>query len=288
MAPISNDLLLAAALTSAVPAVLAQPAPNAGVPRTGVATTVKAAPARTSTTMYIDGTTNQRLTTDATSTMHVLFSDQSAVTLGPNSEMTIAKYEFNPQAKQGQILLDLTKGLLRVVGGLISKNTATMVRTSTATIGIRGGISVIERQPNQVNATFLFGQGMAATDGNGNTQSVTRPGFGTNFGDGQPPSNPQRVSANDLSRQLTQLNTPPSGNPGGNTQPGGAPPGQLLSTGNTLSDPNNPAGGLSPDRLDTNSSRLNVGDSQRSGGSPQTVNDNTLRNILGTSNQNAS
>lgn len=186
MAPISNDLLLAAALTSAVPAVLAQPVTDASRPRTGVATTIKAGAVRgASTTMYIDGTTNQRLTTDANSTMHVLFSDQSAVTLGPDSELVIAKYQFDAKAREGQILIDLTKGLLRVVGGLISKKTATEVRTSTATIGIRGGIAnVAAATDGKTTANFAFGQSMSVTDNKGNTQTVTRAGFGVDVTSG--------------------------------------------------------------------------------------------------------
>jgi hypothetical protein len=266
MAPLSNDLLLAAALTSAVPAVLAQPATDASL-RTGVATTVRSGAARSSTTMYIDGTTNQRLTTDANSTMHVLFSDQSAVTLGPNSEMTIAKYEFNPKAKEGQILLEMTKGLLRVVGGLISKKTETVVRTSTATIGIRGGITTVEHNNGNTSGTFLFGQGMRATDNNGNTQTVTRQGFGTNIGNNQPPSTPQRVPSSTLNQQIGQLGGASGGGSTGNTQPGGAPPGQLISTGNIPGGSGNLVNNLSSDRLTSNSS---------------TRIDNTLRNILAT------
>ena len=277
MAPISNDLLLAAALTGAVPAALAQSAPDAG-PRTGVATTVKAAAPRSSTTMYIDGTTNQRLSTDANSTMHVLFSDQSAVTLGPNSEMTIAKYEFNPKAKEGQILLEMTKGLLRVVGGLISKKTETVVRTSTATIGIRGGISMVGADSQKTSGVFLFGQGMRATDNSGNTQTVTRAGFGTDIGNNQPPTPPQRVPSSTLGQQLAQLEGPSGGgNTGntGNTQPGGAPPGQLLSTGNT------PGGSASPDSLSsdrlssTSDNRVNVKNEVATG------NTNALSRLLG-------
>ena len=191
MAPISNDLMLAAALTSITPAALAQTTLASNTPRTGVATTITSNAARgaTSSTMYIDNATNQRLTTDANSTLHVLFADQSALTIGPNSELVIAKYEFDNKAKNGQILIDMTKGFLRVVGGLISKKNEAVVRTSTATIGIRGGISTVGVQPGgggqpgqpggQTTATFLFGQQMTVSSATGGpNQSITRPGFG--------------------------------------------------------------------------------------------------------------
>lgn len=270
MAPISNDLLLAAALTGAVPVVAAQPAPEGGRPQSGVVTTVKAGAPRGATTMYIDGTTNQRLTTDANSRIHVLFSDQSAVTIGPDSELVIAKYQFDPKAKEGQILMDLTKGLLRVVGGLISKKTETVVRAGTATIGIRGGITMVETNGQNTSGTFLFGQGMRATDTNGNTQTITRPGFGTSFGGNEPPSTPQRIPVSELNSQLQRLEQRPAPSPGGSNPPP-APAGQLLSTGNTPGGAGNPGDTLANDRL------KNVADANsNTGPSP------TLETLLGT------
>lgn len=244
MAPISNDLLLAAALTSAVPLAAAQPASDAARPQSGVATTVKTGAPRGSTTMYIDGATNQRLTTDANTRIHVLFSDQSAITIGPNSEVVIAKYQFDPKAKEGQILMDLTKGLLRVVGGLISKKTETVVRSGTSTIGIRGGITIAETDGQKTSGTFLFGQGMRATDNNGNTETITRAGFGTSLGTDQPPSTPQRVPVSDLNRQLDRLE-----NRNFPLNPSPAPPGQLISTGNVPGGANSPGDTLANDRL---------------------------------------
>jgi hypothetical protein len=267
MAPISNDLLLAAALTSAVPMVAAQPATDTGRPQTGVATTVKAGPVRGSTTMYIDGTTNQRLTTDANSRIHVLFSDQSAVTIGPDSELVITKYQFDPKAKEGQILMDLTKGLLRVVGGLISKKTETVVRTTTATVGIRGGITMVDSQPNQTSGVFLFGQEMRVTDANGNTESVNRPGFGSSLSGNNPPTTPQRVPSTTLSQMILGLETP-SGSGTQSPNPGPAPTGQLLSTGST-GGTSNPGSTLASDRL------KNVADTNQGANPSQ-----TLRNIL--------
>jgi hypothetical protein len=310
MAPISNDLLLAAALTGAVPAGLAQTpasAPDANRPRTGVATTVTTNPQRgsTSTTMYIDGTSGQRLTTDANSTLHVLFSDQSAVTIGPNSELVIARYEFDPKAKSGQILIDLTKGLLRVVGGLISKKTAAQVRTSTATIGIRGGISIVSAQADKTDATFLFGIDMRVTgktDGNDGSGGADDTNVGDNTGSGQsgPPGlpggaiviatpgfsvvlqpgqnildlQPVRTSTSQLAAYSSGFgqNTPPPPSPPAPSPPAPSPPSNRL---NTL------VNNLSPTRQ-SNPTGINLvtrganGSTGGSGGPP------TLNQLIGT------
>lgn len=289
MAPISNDLMLAAALTSAVPAALAQTTVASNTPRTGVATTVTSNSARgaTSSIMYIDGTTNQRLTTNANSTLHVLFSDQSAITMGPNSEVVIAKYEFDSKAKNGQILIDMTKGFLRVVGGLISKKSEALVRTSTATIGIRGGIADFEvvsenvaveiteavdsrsraaspltdetpaAAPARTTATLLFGDEMRVSDPNGNnTQTVNRPGFTVTSGADGSITSPTRA-------------------PGSNTQ---APAPDTQSTNTQV---NGQLGSLSSTRLsDTSGTSLvtNPGGGGGGGGAPN------LATLLGSSN----
>jgi hypothetical protein len=113
------------------------------------------------------------------------------------------------------------------------------------------GITVIETDGNSGSATYLFGQSMRATDNNGNTNTVTRAGFGSSFGNSAAPNDPQRSASGILSNTLDRLGGGGNSGIAGNQQPGGAPPGQLLSTGGT------PGGGGGQD-------------------------DRTLRNILGT------
>ena len=271
--PINKDWWLAAALTgAALPTAMGQAPANPGARQTAVLTTVTQGTPTTSTStpIYIESASGQKLTTGPKQTLHVLFSDQSALTVGPNSEIVIAEYRFNTQTKDGNLLVDMTKGLLRVVGGFISKKSATSVRTNTATIGIRGGISIAETDGQKTSGVFLFGQGMSATDNNGNTQTVTRAGFGTTVENGQPPATPFRMPISELNSRLQRLETPSGGNPS-NQQPGGAPPGQLLSTGNVPGGGSNPGNTLSNDRL------KNVVDNNV-GNNPS----NTLTTLLGT------
>lgn len=270
--PIQKDWWLAAALTgAALPAAMGQTPTAADGRQTGIVTSVtQGVPGGgASTPIYIDATRGRKLTTGPNQTLHVLFSDQSALTLGPNSEVTIAEYRYDAKTKDGNVLVDMTKGLLRVVGGFISKKNETVVRTSTATIGIRGGISTVSHENNQTSASFLFGQSMRVADSGGNTQTVTRQGFGVDVTGGGL-SSPRRVPGAEMQRSLEAF----GGGGGGQTQPGGAPPGQLLSTGNT------PGGGSNPNDTLANDRLKNVTDT-RSNSNLATVNDNTLRNILG-------
>ncbi len=248
--PISKDWWMAAALTGAtLPGAFAQ---TASTPQAGVVSAITAsAPATANRKTVVVGDSVQpgeTLRTGPDGQLHVLFLDQSAVTLGADSEMVIETFSYDPATKQGQIRLRLNQGLLRVVGGHISKTTATEVATSQGKVEISGGISVIESRPNGTSATFLFGQQMRATDNTGNTQTITRPGFGSSIGS-QGVSTPSRTSPQQLTAQLQQLETRPGGSNQGNPNPAPAPAGQLLSTGNMPGGASNPGGTLAHDRL---------------------------------------
>lgn len=261
--PINKDWWLAAALTgAALPTALAQTAdPNR--PQTGVVTSVSQDATRSSGSapIYIDGTRSRRLVTGPKQTMHVLFSDQSAITVGPNSDLTIAEYKFDAQTKDGNLLVDMTKGVFRVVGGLLSKKRDTTVRTVTSTIGIRGGISIVEADTNQTSATFLFGQQMRVTDSSGQTETITRPGFGVSS-TASGLSGPRRVTPNDLSSTLSRLE-----NRGAPTD--GAPTGRRAATDLDVRN-------IALDRVGTPSAGTGLGPGRSGTGAP------TLADILGT------
>ncbi|MCP4636516.1 MAG: FecR domain-containing protein [Methyloversatilis sp.] len=248
--PISKDWWMAAALTGAtLPGAFAQ---TASTPQAGVVSAITAsAPATANRKTVVVGDSVQpgeTLRTGPDGQLHVLFLDQSAVTLGADSEMVIETFSYDPATKQGQIRLRLNQGLLRVVGGHISKTTATEIATAQGKVEIRGGITMVEARPNSTSATFLFGQQMRATDNNGNAQTITRPGFGSSIGS-QGVSTPSRTSPQQLTAQLQQLETRPGGSNQGNPNPAPAPAGQLLSTGNMPGGASNPGGTLAHDRL---------------------------------------
>ncbi len=77
----------------------------------------------------------------------------------------------------------LGRGVLRFVGGKISKSGNVAIVTPVAVIGVRGGIALIEHSEDDgTQAVFLFGDGMTVTRlGPGGriaeTRLVTRPGF---------------------------------------------------------------------------------------------------------------
>lgn len=179
--PISKDWwAAAAAVAGTVPVAMGQvpPAPPpTGRQQAGIVTT--AAPQAPSgiqvAPLFVDVASNQRVVNNTQAPMHILFSDQSALTLAPGAEVMIAQYRWDQAERRGNLAVNLFKGVLRVVGGQISKINPTQVRTATATVGIRGGISVVEfKDGGETNAKFLFGEDLTFT-----LDSGTRPTGGS-------------------------------------------------------------------------------------------------------------
>jgi hypothetical protein len=277
-----------AATTSIVPAS-ASAATETGT-QVGVVTSLRAGVVSTTNerVVYIGNTVTfgERFKTDSTGIIHILFMDQSSMTLGPNSELVIDQFAFHPKEQRGNIAVNLIRGSLRVVGGFISKLTSpkgansSLVRTATATIGIRGGISVIDAQSGQTQGTFLFGEHMDVLppdSGGGqvdsdpintqppNAQSgerVTRPGFSviaTSNGIGAP----FRFPTADMAALTGRFE-----NRQGNRLPSGA---NLISTNDRPSGLNSPVTLIAPNRVQHVSTDIQ---NQTPGGS--------LRNVMGT------
>ncbi len=89
----------------------------------------------------------------------VLFLDQSTLTVGPNSYVVIDEFVFDPAQASGSLTLSLEEGLVRYVGGQISKEGGVAIDTQVATIGIRGGMAIVERlSTTKAKAINLFGR----------------------------------------------------------------------------------------------------------------------------------
>jgi len=255
-----NEWWLAAAAATSIlaPVASAQAATQPGT-QVGIATAVRpgVVTATNDRVVYIGNsvTYGERFKTDSSGIIHILFMDQSSMTLGPNSELVIDEFAFNPESRRGSIAVNLVKGALRVVGGFISKFnnpqgfSAARVQTATATIGIRGGISLVENNGDNTSAHFLFGQQLQFAGTNGPTVTINRPGFGASFGNGVL-SGPFRTPPNMLNNLMRQFGS-------GGPQPGGAPNGPLISTGGGPIG-NSPQNSLAPDRTQQSGNEANT------------------------------
>jgi hypothetical protein len=122
---------------------------------------------------------NERIATEATGQAQILFRDESALTVGPASDLVIDQFIYDPNAGTAKLAMSATRGVFRFVGGEVSKldNPVTLAAPS-GTLGIRGGIFVARITPNGgLTAVFVYGKEMTVTGRNGAVTGVRRPGF---------------------------------------------------------------------------------------------------------------
>jgi hypothetical protein len=78
--------------------------------------------------------------TGADGSVGIVMSDNALLSAGPNSILSLDRFEFDPATSQGQFDASLRKGSLSVISGRIAKQTpgAMTVRTPAAVLGVRG------------------------------------------------------------------------------------------------------------------------------------------------------
>ena len=218
-------LLGATALTLvSAPLTISQAAPNVGVTSATDGDPLGKPPQEAERVLRIgiDVQANELITTHANDRAHLVFLDGSSLTVGPNAQLTIDKFVFDPSTKTGELAINASKGVLRLVGGKISKNTPITITTPSSTIGIRGGISILDVKANQTDSTFVFGKDMTVK-GVGPLQVATRPGTMIVTPLGGQAGPPTLLAQGALNGQLGQLEgrRVGSGSGGGSSSGGG-------------------------------------------------------------------
>ena len=138
------------------------------------------------------------LTSGGNAGMQIMLLDETVFTIGPDSDLTIDQFVYDPATSAGKVSASVTKGVFRFISGKVARNEPDnmQVKVPGATIGIRG-TSVIGRIDAQRVIIGLLGPGPAnntgdktagvdVVTGNG-TGALRRPGWGVIFAPGQPP-----------------------------------------------------------------------------------------------------
>jgi len=118
----------------------------------------------------------------------VTFIDGTRLTLGPNADVIIDEFVYNPNGGANNAALRVTGGAMRLVAGAVERiggPQAVSVATPVATIGIRGTDFFVEMEDEHLAVALFSGFEVAVTNAAGET--VLRPGEGTDiFGPGAP------------------------------------------------------------------------------------------------------
>src|SRR5215218_8518206 len=174
----------------------------------------------------------ERIQTTTGGSVQLIFLDKTTLNVGPNSDLVIDEFIYDPSRGAGQMAVSMTKGVLRFVGGNISHAGNASVKTPAATLGIRGGVATIKHQPCGVPPAV--GQGLLVPDAPCGTRAINhfgvmtvstavgtevirRPGFAVTIVPGAAtlPA-PTRVSQAEVDATNLQLSSKPG-------QKGGAP-----------------------------------------------------------------
>lgn len=162
--------------------------------------------------------------------LQILLLDQTTFTIGPDSELVIDEFVYDPTKGSGKVTASIARGVFRFVTGQVAKNNPAdmLVKMPIGTIGIRGTIAMgsvvpASGQTPAYQEVALLGPGrdrdtkdrrggLLLSAPNGSSVVIDQAGFGSSFGkDGQGWSEaskwtPERLAA--LQTRLARAVTP--------------------------------------------------------------------------------
>ncbi len=90
--------------------------------------------------------TGSKLKTGSNASMGVTFKDNTVMSFGPNTELTVDEYLYAPNSGKLKLGATMARGTLAYLSGAIAKikPDAVSVKTPTGTIGVRGTHFVVK------------------------------------------------------------------------------------------------------------------------------------------------
>ena len=125
----------------------------------------------------------------AQSNAQILLLDETALTVGEKSEITIDEFIYDPQSKVGKIVSNIKIGTVKIITGEISKKDPDNLEVNipTGSVGARGTEFVVVTESDEKSTVVLLGPGkkntlgmipgtLNVTDGF-STVNISTPGF---------------------------------------------------------------------------------------------------------------
>jgi hypothetical protein len=148
--------------------------------------------------------------TSARSATELVFRDETTITIGPEAQVTLDTFVFDPDPAKAKVVVRQSIGALRFVSGK-SANIAYEIRTPTATIGVRGTVFTVVVAANGLTTVTVEAgivavsnvAGISQTVGSGLSSSVSPAAPGAAAPPPSPPGPPPPTAV----AQVNQLNT---------------------------------------------------------------------------------
>jgi hypothetical protein len=116
--------------------------------------------------------------TGEASTAQLLLLDETSLSIGPQSEITLDRFVFDPNRKAGSVVLNASRGAFRFISGS-QQSSSYQIKTPVANIGVRGSIFdlLIGGIVPNIKAILILVEGIGfATLPDGQTVELTIPG----------------------------------------------------------------------------------------------------------------
>jgi len=212
-------LLLISCLAGAANAVPASAQVRTGPPRIGTAASVRglvqayppAKPAKKRVGRIVSSGEpvhlGERIVTDDKGRLQILLLDETVFTVGPNTEMVLDKFVYDPETGAGEMTADITQGVLRFITGKIARDKPSNVKVKlpAGTLGIHGTDVWILASADET--TVLLRSGSAFLENAAGRSDLERPGSAARLLPGKAPSRPFPAPAH-LLKSLRQALSP--------------------------------------------------------------------------------
>ena len=124
---------------------------------------------------------NDKIQTDTQGKTQILLKDQMTISLGPNSQMVVDKFVYDPKEKsKNELSTQIKQGAFKFISGKIASDNKDAMKVSIpkATIAIRGTAVAGNIDPNGASTIILL-HGAIDLQNATNSVSITKSGFGS-------------------------------------------------------------------------------------------------------------
>ena len=131
---------------------------------------------------------NEVIATRADSASKIQFPDDTLLTVGPNSKVTIDAFVYDPNSKNSKMVVNATLGVARFVTGRMG-SAAYQIKTPTSTIGVRGTVLTVSVEEDGSSSAIVESGAITVQGETGEPVDVAK-GLSTSTEPGQPASEP--------------------------------------------------------------------------------------------------
>jgi hypothetical protein len=163
------------------------------------------------------------LQTGAQSGLQIIFlKDKTVITIGQKARLSVDSYRYKAGDRKSKCETTMTEGAFKVLSGAIGKVAPDRikVKTSAATIGIRGTLGIGMTSPDETTSIFMGGHAISVTgtgEAAGNQTILGgQPGMGCETRAGEAPGRPRMFSPSEIQAITGQMQlAPPQDDAGG-------------------------------------------------------------------------